>query len=99
MDCALWFTFHNLGLKSWLHELMLCKFIFSNWQPQYGDVVRPFPKPLPISTASTHPSKKKEGEEEEEEEDDEEVGLSDHYYHHLYNYNCYFYCFLYNHCF
>ena len=93
MDCALWFTFHNLGLKSWLHELMLCKFIFSNWQPQYGDVVRPFPKPLPISTASTHPSKKKEGEEE-----DEEVGLSDHYYH-LYNYNCYFYRFLYNHCF
>ena len=97
MDCSLWFTFHHLGLKSWFRELMLCKFIFPNWQPQYGDVVRPFPKPLPISTASTHPSKKKEGEEEEEE--DEEVGLSDHYYHHLYNYNCYFYHFLYNHCF
>ncbi|XP_075643105.1 uncharacterized protein LOC142614470 [Castanea sativa] len=52
--------------RSWLRNG-----ISEEFQPQYGDVVRPFPKPLPISTASTHPSKKKEGEEEEEEEDEE----------------------------
>uniref|UniRef100_A0A7N2LAQ2 Uncharacterized protein n=1 Tax=Quercus lobata TaxID=97700 RepID=A0A7N2LAQ2_QUELO len=52
-------------------------FGWEDGKPQYGDVVRPFPKPLPISTASTHPSKKKEGEEEEEEDEEGDESVED----------------------
>ncbi|XP_050284301.1 uncharacterized protein LOC126724106 [Quercus robur] len=58
--------------RSWLRNG-----ISEEFQPQYGDVVRPFPKPLPISTASTHLSKKKEGEEEEEEDEEGDVSVED----------------------
>ncbi|XP_030962221.1 rho GTPase-activating protein gacJ-like [Quercus lobata] len=58
--------------RSWLRNG-----ISEEFQPQYGDVVRPFPKPLPISTASTHPSKKKEGEEEEGEDEEGDKSFED----------------------
>ncbi|KAE8008281.1 hypothetical protein FH972_004806 [Carpinus fangiana] len=44
-------------------------------QPQFGDAVKPFPKPLPIPVSATHLPKNKEVEEEEAEDKEDEESV------------------------